>query len=106
MPRSSRGSTSHRGHRTRGRHNEIAQQATRIATPQEATNGPDITTEQPAVPSELLDRVAKSAPQRAVATISGTSLQANPLLTKELIRISVLATVVLALLTAFTSLLK
>ena len=106
MPRSSRGSTSHRGHRTRGRANETVQQATKIATPQEVTSAQNITTGQPVAPAVLFDRVAKSTPQRAVTPISGLTLQANPLLTKELIRISVLATMILALLTAFTTLVK
>ena len=106
MPRSSRGSTSHRGHRTRGRTNETTQQATKIAAPQEVASTQNITTGQPVAPAVLFDRVTKSTPQRAVTAISGTTLQANPLLTKELIRISVFATMVLALLTAFTTLLK
>ena len=106
MPRSSRGSTSHRGHRTRGRANETVQQATKIATPEEVASAQNITTGQPVAPAVLFDRVAKSTPQRAVTPISGLTLQANPLLTKELIRISVLATMILALLTAFTTLLK
>ena len=110
MPRSSRGSTSHRGHRARGKHTEPALQATQVATPQEIatqiSTGDGIGTEQPVVQPARSDRIKKSTAQPATTTTPGTAMQANPLLTKELIRIAVLAIVVLVLLTTFTTLVK
>ena len=110
MPRSSRGSTSHRGHRTRGKHIETTLQTTKVSAPQEITthiaSGDSISGEQPIAPPAPSDRMKKSTAQPAATTTSGATIQANPLLTKELIRIAVLATVVLALLTTFTTLLK
>ena len=111
MPRSSRGSTSHRGHRTRGRHNEQPQAATAaVATPQDATavdadEEVADSAESTQVP-EQAPRVATPAPQPAPTTVSGTTMRGDPLLTKELIRIAVLATVILALLITFTTLLR
>ena len=107
MPRSSRGSTSHRGHRTRGRNNETTQQVTEVATPQEATAqvaaADGINAEDSVVTPAIVDDI-KTKP--SATPTSSTIVQANPLVTKELIRIAVLATVVLALLTTFTTLLK
>ena len=110
MPRSSRGSTSHKGHRARGKHTETAIQTTKVATPQESTteisSGDSIGIEQSAVPPVLSGRIKNSTAQHATTTTPGTAMQANPLLTKELIRIAVLAIVVLVLLTTFTTLVK
>ena len=110
MPRSSRGSTSHRGHRTRAKHSETVLQATKVSTPQEIAthiaSDDSIRGEQPVAPPASSDRMKKSTAQPATTTTSAATMQANPLLTKELIRIAVLAIVVLALLTTFTTLLK
>ena len=110
MPRSSRGSTSHRGHRTRGKHAETVQQATKVAATQEFTaqisGGDSIEPEQPVSPPASSDRIKQSTGQPTATTTSGTTIYATPLLTKELIRIAVLATLVLTLLTTFTTLLK
>jgi len=108
MPRSSRGSTSHRGHRTRGRHNEPAQDTTAVAAPQEATAEGSADDENTGDQPEIapVPRVATQAPQPAAATVSGTTMRGDPLLTKELIRISALAVVVLALLVTFTTLVQ
>ncbi len=111
MPRSSRGSTSHRGHRTRGRHNEQPQApAPAVATPQdaEATDADDEATDSAASSQvqEPTPRVVTPAPQPVAATVSGTTMRGDLLLTKELIRIAILAVVVLALLITFTTLLR
>ena len=110
MPRSSRGSTSHRGHRTRAKHSETVLQATKVSTPQEITthidSGDNIRGEQPVAPPASSDRMKKSTAQPTTTTTSAATMQANPLLTKELIRIAVLAIVMLALLTTFTTLLR
>ena len=110
MPRSSRGSTSHRGHRTRGKHTETTLQATKAAEPQKVTtqlSGDDrVRDEQSAAPLTPSNSIKKSTAQPAAMATSGTTMHANPLLTKELIRIAVLATVELALVTTFTTLLQ
>ena len=111
MPRSSRGSTSHRGHRTRGRHNEQPQAATAaVATPQDATSvDADEELADSAESTQVREpapHAAALAPQPAPTTVSGTTMRGDPLLTKELIRIAVLAAVVLALLITFTTLLR
>ena len=110
MLRSSRGSTSHRGHRTRGRHNEQAQVTTAVREPQEASaaaTGEEVA--ESAQPNEVrapAPRVVTPTPQPVATTVSGTTLRGDPLLTKELIRISILAVLVLALLITFTTLLR
>ena len=111
MPRSSRGSTSHRGHRTRGRHNDQPQAATAaVAMPQDATAvDADEEVADSAEPTQVrapAPRIATPAPQPTPTTVSGTTMRGDPLLTKELIRIAVLAALVLALLITFTTLLR
>ena len=105
MPRSSRGSTSHRGHRTRGRHNVTAQSTTPITTLEETSAGGDVekasTYDQTAPPRTVI-----SSPQPSTAPVSGTTMGGDLLLTKELIRITVLAVVVVALLVTFTTLIR
>ena len=110
MPRSSRGSTSHRGHRTRGRHSEQARATTAVRTPGESTavvadvEATEVDT--PDTTPELAPRPAAPSPQPPATTVSGTTLRGDPLLTKELIRISLLAAVILALLVTLTTLLR
>ncbi len=111
MPRSSRGSTSHRGHRTRGRHTERPQASqAAVAIPQDvAAVDADEEVADSAESTQVREpahRVATPAPQSAATTVSGTTMRGDPLLTKELIRIAVLAAVVLALLITFTTLLR
>ncbi len=110
MPRSSRGSTSHRGHRTRGRHNEPAETTTPVATPEETpAEGDDVeatSDDQQAVAPTPAPRAAVPTPQPLAAAVSGTTMRGDPLLTKELIRITVLAVVVMALLVTFTTLVR
>ena len=111
MPRSSRGSTAHRGHRTRGKQSEHVQEtATAGASPEAPVAGTDgeiAESAQPSAVQQSAPRVATPAPQPVAATVSGTTLRgADPLLNKELIRISVLAGVILVSLVVITTLLR
>ena len=106
MPRSSRGSTSHRGHRTRGRHDETAQSTTPVETLVEGDIEEATTDNQPGAASTPAPRTAAPTPQPASTTVTGTTMRGDPLLTKELIRITVLAMVVLSLLVTFTTLVR
>lgn len=110
MPRSSRGSTAHRGHRTRGRHGEDARAATAVRTPGESTAvAPDVEAaevDNPDTAPEPAPRPAAPSPQPLATTVSGTTLRGDPLLTKELIRISLLAALIFALLITLTVLFR
>ena len=110
MPRSSRGSTSHRGHRTRGRHTEHTQETPAVAERQDVTpvdaDGEVAESAPTHAVKEPAPRAAATTPQPTAATVSGTTLRGDPLLTKELIHISVLGALVLALLITFTTLLR
>jgi hypothetical protein len=111
MPRSSRGSTAHRGHRTRGKQSEHVQETATVGASPEApvagTDGKIAESAQPSAGQQPAPRVATPPLQPVTATVSGATLRgADPLLNKELIRISVLAGVVLISLIVITTLLR
>ena len=114
MPRSSRGSSGHRGHRNRKRHGEQGRSAAVAQRMDAAAARESAAPEVVAVPAD--DDAAPApmpappprrapAPQPPGTTVSGASLQGDPLLTKELIRIGVFAVFIAVLLVVLTTVL-
>ena len=115
MPRSSRGATGHRGHRNRKRSSTRAQPTAAAQAVAPATVAAPAEVEAPAVeatPATTASAAPAAPPRRAPApqplgtTVSGASVQGDPLLKKELIRITALAGFIAVLLVLLTTVLR
>ena len=117
MPRSSRGATGHKGHRTRKNRagapkaSVAAQQvapasaepAAEATVPASADAAPEAPPTAAAAPATPPRRTTVAQPPGA--TVSGASVQGDPLLNKELIRITALAVFTAVLLIVLTTVL-
>ncbi len=118
MPRSSRGATGHRGHRTRKNRagapkaSVVAQTAAPVSAEPVAESTPETTISADAPSASPAATAAPATtPRRATvsqppgATVSGASVQGDPLLNKELIRIAFFAVITAILLVVLTTVL-